>query len=107
MHRRKKLGARRGADRPVEGFEGAHVQGESVLRTGVVMEQPAADAGAAVGVLTGSLEGALQHVSAHTAEETLIHIPHKPLQIIAHPETNTDRARYKRDLSSILPQQNH
>ena len=50
-----------------------------------MMDQPAADAGAAVGVFAGRLEGALQHVSAHTAQKTLIHIAHKPLQVIAHP----------------------
>ncbi|TNN75683.1 Fibrinogen silencer-binding protein [Liparis tanakae] len=43
-------------------------------RTGVVMDQPAADAGAAVGMFAGRLQGALQHVSTHTAQKTLIHI---------------------------------
>lgn len=70
---------------PVQWFEAADVQGQPVLRTGVVVDQPAADASAAVGVFTGSLEGALQHVSTHTAKQALIHIAHKPLQIIAHP----------------------
>lgn len=49
------------------------------------MEQPAADAGAAVGMFTGRLEGALQHISTHTAKKPLIHVAHKPLEIIAHP----------------------
>lgn len=48
------------------------------------MDQPAADAGAAVGMFTGRLEGALQHVSTHTAQKTFIHIAHKPLQVITH-----------------------
>lgn len=51
------------------------------------MDQPAADAGAAVGMFTGRLEGALQHVSTHTAQKTLIHVTHKPLQIVAHSAT--------------------
>lgn len=51
------------------------------------MEQPAADARAAVGVFAGRLEGALQHVSTHTAQQTLVHVAHKPLKIIAHPTT--------------------
>lgn len=92
-------GETRGADRPVQGFEAAHVQRESVFRAGAVMEQPAADAGAAVGVLAGSLERAFQHVSAHTAEQTLIHITHKPLQIMAHPT----RHQASRTLSLFLP----
>lgn len=75
-------------DPPVQRPETAHVQGQPVFRTGVVMEQPAADAGAAVSVFTWRLEGALQHISTHTAEETLIDIAHKPLQIIAHPASS-------------------
>lgn len=77
----------RDVDRPVQWFEAAHIQWQSVLGTGVMMDQPAADAGAAICMFTGRLEGALQHVSTHTAQETLIHIAHKPLQIIAHPAT--------------------
>lgn len=77
--------SRRDVGRPVERFETAHIQRQSVLRAGVVMNQPAADASAAKGMFTGRLQGALQHVSTHTAEQTLIHITHKPLQIIAHP----------------------
>lgn len=64
------------------------------------MEQPAADAGAAVGMFTGRLEGALQHVPAHTAQKTLIHIAHKPLQIIAHP------AATQKDYTNIAKGQN-
>lgn len=86
-------------DRPVQWFETAHIQGHPVLGAGVMMEQPAADAGAAVGVFTGRLQGALQHVSTHTAQETLIHIAYKPLQIIAHPTTTqtdyTEMAKVK------------
>lgn len=77
----------RDVHRPVQWFEAADVQWKPVLGTGVVMEQPAADAGAAEGMFTGRLEGALQHVSTHTAQKTLIHIAHKPLQIITHPAT--------------------
>lgn len=72
-------------DTPVQWFEAASIQRQSVLWTGVVMDQPATDAGAAVRMFTGRLEGALQHVSTHTAEKTFIHIAHKPVQIIAHP----------------------
>lgn len=72
-------------DTPVQWFEAASIQWQSVLRTGAVVDQPTADAGAAVRVFTGRLEGALQYVSTHTAEETFIHVAHKPVQIIAHP----------------------
>lgn len=51
------------------------------------MDQPATDAGAAVGMFTGRLEGALQYVSTHTAQKAFIHIANKPLQIVAHPAT--------------------
>lgn len=72
-------------DTPVQWFEAASIQWQSVLRTGAVVDQPTADAGAAVRVFTRRLEGALQYVSTHTAEETFIHVAHKPVQIIAHP----------------------
>lgn len=51
----------------------------------MVMDQPAADACAAVGVFAWRLEGALQHVSTHTAQKTIIHVANKPVKIIAHP----------------------
>lgn len=73
--------------RPVQWFEATHIQWQSVLRTGVVMDQPATDAAAAVSMFTGCLEGALQYVSTHTAQKALIHIANKPLQIIAHSAT--------------------
>lgn len=72
-------------DTPVQWFEAASIQRQSVFRARAVVDQPAADAGAAVRVFTGRLEGALQYVSTHTAEETFIHVAHKPVQIIAHP----------------------
>lgn len=67
------------------------------------MEQPAADAGAAVGMFTGRLEGALQHVPTHTAQKTLVHIAHKPLQIIAHPAaTQEDYTNMTKDDNKTL-----
>lgn len=55
-------------DWPVQWFEATHIQWQSVLRTGVVMDQPGADAGAAESMFTGCLEGALQHISTYTAQ---------------------------------------
>lgn len=72
-------------DRPVQRFEAAHIQGQPVLRTGAVIDQPAADAGAAECVFTGRLQGALQYISTHAAEKPLINVAHKPVQIVAHP----------------------
>lgn len=46
-------------DPPVQWSETAHIQGQPVFRTGVVMEQPAADAGTAISMFTWRLEGAL------------------------------------------------
>lgn len=85
----------RDVHRPVQRFEAAHVQRLPVLRTGAVMEQPAADAGAAVGVFTGCLERTLQHVSTHAAQETLVDVTHEPLQVITHPAT-TERCTENR-----------
>lgn len=75
----------RDGNRPVQWFQTAHIQRQPVLRAGVVMEQPAADAGAAVRMFTGCLQGALQHVSTNAAQQPFIYIPNKPLQIITHP----------------------
>lgn len=63
-----------------------------------MMDQPAADACAAVGMFTGRLEGSLQHVSTHTAQKTLIHVAHKPVKIIPHPApTQTfEKRRFKK-----------
>lgn len=81
---------------PVQWLEAAGIQWQSVLRTGAVVDQPAADAGAAVRVFTGRLKGALQHVPTHTAEEAFIHVAHKPIQIIAHPATKTCKCVWER-----------
>ncbi|CAB1334663.1 unnamed protein product, partial [Coregonus sp. 'balchen'] len=52
--------------------QSADVQWKSVLRAGVVVYEPGADAGSAVGMFTRGLEGALQHIPTHTAQKSLV-----------------------------------
>jgi hypothetical protein len=69
---------------PEERFEVGAPEMTSVLRTVVLVDKPALDAGGAVDMFAGSLDGVFQDITTNTTQKTVIYCFHKSIDVVPH-----------------------